>query len=415
MSPAFATIDIPTLALSRGLIQLVLAGLLWFLRRLDAAQPLPLAWPLGFLLSGAALLTFPVQAPAYQTAMNVVNHLAAGVSAAALLAGFWQFNGDPVRRAPLLLIVALPVAGLVLGQWLRPDPVIRLACSACAQLICYLLLFTLLAHPFREEVRPLYRGLRVLLGAYLLVFGWQYALILAPLAGVEPPPAGAAGYRPLFSVASLLFMVALAVACIALQCVRIAAQHADSAATDWLTGLLNRRGLALFARQNDARHARGGFCSAVICMDLDHFKTVNDRFGHATGDTVLRSLAEIIRRNVRAEDVVARQGGEEFAVLLSDNTEAQAIEVAERIRIDFLAVQHPAPRGERFQVSLSAGVAEVGGEGGTENALEQADAALYMAKAAGRNRVVGASSLAPDGAGQAAATLPGHPAPALAT
>lgn len=171
---------------------------------------------------------------------------------------------------------------------------------------------------------------------------------------------------------------------------RLQAQLAMLSQTDPLTGLPNRRGFVdrSLAAMATARRA-GGPC-AVAMLDLDRFKTINDRFGHPAGDAVLRGTAVAIAEAVRGTDLAGRLGGEEFALLLPGDDLAGAASVAERLR-DAVAttVVHPGGTGQR--VTFSAGIAALdpsGGEAGLESALAAADRALYAAKAGGRDRVV---------------------------
>ena len=163
---------------------------------------------------------------------------------------------------------------------------------------------------------------------------------------------------------------------------RAARKHRADAETDMLTGLANRR--ALFERMSN-----GGFTAghAVIVFDLDRFKAINDRYGHATGDEVLRRFAEALRLNVRAGDIAARTGGEEFVLVLREASLPLATSTAERIRALFAESHVETARG-RVAATASAGVALAGPEaGGFEEVLGRADASLYRAKHGGRNRV----------------------------
>lgn len=163
---------------------------------------------------------------------------------------------------------------------------------------------------------------------------------------------------------------------------RSARHHRREAMTDALTGLLNRR--ALFDTMS-ARQLEPG--AAVIMFDLDHFKSINDRLGHAAGDSVLEGFARLIEADLCRGDIAARLGGEEFCIVLRDLTERSAASVAERLRASFEAVRIPTESGIA-ETTLSAGVAIAGGGGELfEQVLKRADEALYTAKAAGRNRV----------------------------
>ena len=155
---------------------------------------------------------------------------------------------------------------------------------------------------------------------------------------------------------------------------------------DHLTGIANRRtffeaGELEFTR--GLRHARK---LSLLMVDLDHFKSVNDRYGHAAGDAVLREFARLLASCFRDVDVVARIGGEEFAVLMPSTDEDQALLGAERLRL--LAEAQQVDVGDaRIRYSISAGIATVASDGSDLHSLmKRADTALYAAKAAGRNR-----------------------------
>lgn len=157
-----------------------------------------------------------------------------------------------------------------------------------------------------------------------------------------------------------------------------------SAMVDPLTGALNRRGFeeALLQR---GRAAPAPAACAAIRLDIDHFKTINDRHGHAAGDEVLARLAETVRAQLRAQDLFERAGGDEFTVLLQGAGQAVALEVAERIRAAVRRqVMHAA--AQPGEVTISVGVhAEPGLS--VEDLVRRADAALYRAKQAGRDQV----------------------------
>ena len=156
---------------------------------------------------------------------------------------------------------------------------------------------------------------------------------------------------------------------------------------DYLTGLANRRAFFEAAEQELTRSLTVPRPTAVIAIDADHFKAVNDRYGHPGGDAVLQHLAAILGETFREVDVVARIGGEEFAVLLPSTDLPRAAVVAERLR-SAVASQVVHFDGHRIQYTVSAGVASVAdGEGGIDLLLKRADQALYAAKRLGRNRV----------------------------
>ena len=165
-------------------------------------------------------------------------------------------------------------------------------------------------------------------------------------------------------------------------------EEAESRANiDVLTGLPNRRYLEELISIVEPRRRAGDSVGALM-VDIDHFKRLNDRYGHATGDRVLRAVGEQIQAAVRTDDTPARYGGEEFAVVLRRANAQQALEVAERIR-QAIADIPPRELGTREPITVSVGVAvSDSGEGDVAALLGSADSALYRAKREGRNRVV---------------------------
>lgn len=155
------------------------------------------------------------------------------------------------------------------------------------------------------------------------------------------------------------------------------------ALTDALTGLPNRRA---FESEGVQMMARGGEL-AVGVADVDHFKKINDTYGHAVGDAVLCAVAGAIRDVGRATDMVARLGGEEFGMLFANTTLDQAAQVAERVRAAVAATRTVTTDGVRLSVTVSIGLARMAPDGRLDEALRDADKALYGAKHRGRNRV----------------------------
>jgi len=183
-------------------------------------------------------------------------------------------------------------------------------------------------------------------------------------------------------------------------------QHAnreleDRSHRDPLTGLFNRRYLVkVFSRELE-RARRYGHPLSVLMLDVDHFKQVNDRYGHLCGDAVLQGLADVLGKSVRATDVIARYGGEEVVVLLLETALEKAVAIAEKIRLA-IAAHHICCEEARISVTVSIGVAA----GPTRETvhctdlLDAADQAMYQAKAGGRNRVVPAGMAADVSAGE---------------
>lgn len=165
------------------------------------------------------------------------------------------------------------------------------------------------------------------------------------------------------------------------------------ATTDSLTGLLNRRALFTRGEKLKAQADRHGQPLAVVMLDLDYFKQVNDRYGHAAGDEVLVTLADELRRQFRDIDICARTGGEEFTLILDGSSAADAAAKVERLSAAFKANEFTSDQDETFSVSLSAGVVAWQSEQSLEKALDAADKLLYEAKQKGRDCVVAASDV----------------------
>lgn len=159
--------------------------------------------------------------------------------------------------------------------------------------------------------------------------------------------------------------------------------------TDELTGLYNRRYMLHKLEESAAENERYGGNFSVISLDIDFFKIINDSWGHPTGDTVLQTFAELIRKRTRKSDIIARTGGEEFIILMPNTVLTDAQQVADSLRTALAAEEFVSDEGETFSVTLSAGVVSWSDDMATvRNLLSVCDQSLYEAKRAGRNRVV---------------------------
>ena len=161
----------------------------------------------------------------------------------------------------------------------------------------------------------------------------------------------------------------------------------ELATRDELTGLINRRAMLDLMALEHSRSLRSGRPLLLAQLDIDHFKPINDQHGHATGDRALQAFAGTVRASVRDTDVLARWGGEEFVLMLTDTSADHARELLERIRqaVQALEIAHSAGS---LQLTVSIGLAQHLPGDTVEHTLERADQALYRAKALGRNRVV---------------------------
>jgi diguanylate cyclase (GGDEF)-like protein len=210
-----------------------------------------------------------------------------------------------------------------------------------------------------------------------------------PLASLLPADRGtvtlSTGWVALFVLETMLYAVGTAFVVLVLANERTMRIHKDAAVTDELTGLLNRRGVLQAAQGLMTRQAQKGASVSALMFDLDHFKSINDAFGHVIGDEALRLFAATASASMRASDIVGRFGGEEFVALLPGNL-AEAEVAAERVRRAFESAGVTVA-GCNLNATVSVGAAS--GQSGTDIValLAAADAALYRAKANGRNRV----------------------------
>ena len=162
----------------------------------------------------------------------------------------------------------------------------------------------------------------------------------------------------------------------------------ELAMTDLLTNCLNRRGFYIHAKQQMLELQKQGQHICLIYWDIDKFKAINDQYGHAGGDQVLIYISNMIKQNIKKDDLLGRMGGEEFVILIGRSSYDDANSVAERLRT--MINDTPIPFGEwHIKVTASFGVVELAEKDITvEQAIDLADNALYKAKSGGRNKVV---------------------------
>ncbi len=189
------------------------------------------------------------------------------------------------------------------------------------------------------------------------------------------------------SFEALLFTISIAFILLAMAKERTELRHKTAALIDPLTGIANRRAFLEQASELLSRESNPVRPWAVLLMDLDHFKSINDRFGHAIGDQILRIFAETTQDKLGPQDLIGRLGGEEFAIVLRDANREKALAIAERIRTTF-AEAAATVDGCAVYSTVSVGVVvQEGPSADISTVLSQADQALYYAKARGRNRV----------------------------
>jgi diguanylate cyclase (GGDEF)-like protein len=193
----------------------------------------------------------------------------------------------------------------------------------------------------------------------------------------------------LMVVVAMIGVVTVVILSMRAQVLRLVKRLGELAEHDYLTGALNRGAFEQRLEAELARSERAGTPCALLVLDLDHFKEINDSFGHAAGDRALRDLAEVVEQGKRRSDVFGRIGGEEFAVLLPDTGADGATTFAEHLRMRLAE-----PGATAYPLTASLGVTDEASGGRTVHGmLHSADRALYAAKRAGRDRVVRADVL----------------------
>jgi diguanylate cyclase (GGDEF)-like protein len=232
--------------------------------------------------------------------------------------------------------------------------------------------------------------------AIIILFA-QGALFLlrTPLVALLPSAADSmfgSVWMTVLSFEALLFTISVAFMLLAIAKERTELRHRTAAMVDPLTGIANRRSFLQDAAQVAKRHIGNPRPTAVLLIDLDHFKSINDRFGHAIGDRVLAIFADAARKSMRGSDLIGRLGGEEFAAVLVETSRDKASEVAERIRASFSKMAQEVD-GHPVRATVSIGlVHSLERTLDIAELLSQADHALYYAKERGRNRVEVTSS-----------------------
>lgn len=357
----------------------------WLLK--DVRRP---AWHwAGFsLLSGASFLNFVFSAHAQ---MEFVRLFGNTLFVAALLLqtrGLLLFTGQPpVDRRAIGILVLLSAT---LGLWPNhADAPWRVASISALSCLCCLWTAQIVFRYMRRQIlRSPWMALFTLpsiLGALVLAHRAVMAL-LNPQQLIQTSIEGTS-----ISLTSAMLWVLLSLSLeltlFGLVIFKLGSQLRRAARHDRLTGLLNRHAMDDVLTQERHRARRLGTPFSALMVDIDHFKLVNDRLGHAAGDHTLRAVAQHLRKQLRTTDVVARWGGEEFLILLPGTSRTEAGHLADKL-CDSLR-QLPIPwGGQHLACSVSIGVAQWRAKGDTADALlARADQALYCAKHQGRNQV----------------------------
>ena len=222
--------------------------------------------------------------------------------------------------------------------------------------------------------------------AAIVVPSLHAAIFLMPLAIRALLPEGSTSWLTVFALETILYAVGAAFIVLVMVNDRDVNIYRSAATTDHLTGLMNRRAFMENARALCAHQGERGEPVTLLMFDLDHFKSINDRFGHAVGDDVLRVFADVARANMRSSDIVGRLGGEEFAAIVPESS-GIACRIADRLRVAFGAAGvtvGPHAIGATVSIGAATSYEPVAN---LDALINRADTALYSAKHGGRNRV----------------------------
>jgi diguanylate cyclase (GGDEF)-like protein len=313
------------------------------------------------------------------------------------------------------------------GVWLCACAVPAFADSAGSRVVVSSLIvatytFLTATEMWRERRKPLLRRWPAIFVPMLHGAIFLFPMALASLSlDVGGDRSLANGWAAVFAIEVVLYVVGAAFIVLVLAKDRTVRLYRTAAETDPLTGLLNRRGFFEAAAAMTTANKDGNRPISVLAFDLDHFKSINDTYGHNMGDAMLQLFANVARKTLRGGDSLGRIGGEEFVAVLS-GTLADAAIAAERVRCAFAAATRD-PDGHRIPATVSIGAA-CGSPGASIDLLiARADSALYRAKANGRDRVELADEAVPaqrsapvklpQNRRRVSHALPGHPVPIL--
>jgi diguanylate cyclase (GGDEF)-like protein len=348
-----------------------------------------LSWSIAYLLyCGEIIASIVIDvAPALRFVAGPLELICVLTPAVLVVIGARQRIALPSQARRLTVIGVLAFAVIEFLYWI-PYPVPALSSAGSAFTACMLPLAIKAIMPRARHPDP---AEWAAIGALAVFTIFEVVLVSADVARATYPgdPRLRALYHGVYLIGLTPVFVANGIAAILLLASDLAARLRALAANDPLTGVLNRRGFHEAALRAVANGRRYRQAVAVVLADIDHFKSINDRFGHTAGDKTLHFISGRLAKGLRKGDLVGRIGGEEFALLLVNSDAEQAAEAVDRIRMEiaagFLEDGAPVPVTASFGVALVAAGSSSAEEMLAE-ALDQADRALYESKVRGRNR-----------------------------
>jgi diguanylate cyclase (GGDEF)-like protein len=375
-SPPLPLLDVPTLSLVAVCIAALL-GLALIFAWLQQRNVRALAWWGAAYLIGAASIALLSMPPSRFAIAAELPQATIFIACGMIWNGVRLFHGR--RLLPIAAFAGAPL-WLIVSYW-PPWPEGSHIRDALGAVVVAAYTFFIAYELWRERRKSLYSRV-----AGVVVPCVHAAIFLMPLAMRSfRSYRFADSWLTVLALESIIYGIGTAFIMLVSVKDRHVLQYRTAASTDHLTGLCNRRAFLEAANKMQTRQGVRGAPVTLLIFDLDHFKSVNDRFGHATGDSVLRVFAQVALGSMRASDVVGRLGGEEFAAIVPEAME-DAAQIAERLRIAFEAAGKTVD-GHAIGASVSIGLASSCRASPDIDALIlRADEALYRAKHGGRNR-----------------------------
>jgi diguanylate cyclase (GGDEF)-like protein len=380
----YAMVHTPTLLLINTLLFMTLALCLGSVARRDRSDGL-FHWGAGLWVHSAAYVLFMLRGAISDWASVVLANALPAATFALMLEGLRRFYQTPPRR----WLDWTPVVAVMLGFALLLDNI--QARVVFGTLLMGVQLVQVVGLVIRRWSVNAGRGQYFLVGAFA-VFGFMLLgrLLVALLGEMDITTVKDSNHvqAATFMVASVT-MVLASFGMVVMTRDQADARNRVLALQDELTGLSNRRAIQQLLNQQIAAARRGDRTLALLMIDVDHFKRINDTCGHLSGDQALRDVAACLRGRLRAQDIMGRWGGEEFIAILPDTDEAGALALAEALRVATQQGRFLALDGQPIAITISIGVhlLERGPAGEGDAMIGAADRALYLAKERGRNRV----------------------------
>lgn len=377
-------VSIAMMLLNGGMLGILHSGLS------AALQPAAKDWRIGTLLFAAGSILVAIQDLAPHWLVLPLGNAALSLGLALYWRAVRRFDGL-APSAWIFLPTGITVIGMVWFTVIAPSLIARITLASvvwCATLVCAALSLWRNRPAQHEVSRYALAGIMLVTAGFMFWRGVYYVFYMPVATSILQAGSLLNTLTPLSAaVLPVIGTTAILVLCSE----RLRAEWERAATIDYLTNLPNRRTISStgVTRFNTAQRSGAAFAAAVV--DIDHFKTVNDRFGHDVGDLALRHVAAVLAQNCRGPNMVGRQGGEEFVALLEAETMDDAMVAAERMRaaVEGMPLQlNDASLPPQLPITVSIGIGQIAAtDRHFDDVLRRADKALYAAKESGRNRV----------------------------